>query len=91
MSFSEDMSQFINSDTPGYALASVGGVVMDTLFDPTYQEVFGAAGTHPMLILASSVATPEGTVVVIGAKTYIVAESILDDGFEKHIKLEDAA
>ncbi len=91
MSFSESMADFINPQTPGYALASVGGVVMDTLFDPTYKDVFSAAGTHPMLILASAVATPEGTVVVIGSKTYVVTESILDDGFEKHVKLEDAA
>lgn len=74
MAFTEDLADFINADTPGYVLATVGGVYVGGLFDEAYLDPFGVAGSQPALVCArASVSSAvQGTVVVLNAVNYTV-------------------
>jgi len=59
MAFSEDLTVFFNSDTPGYAqatFASLNGKTVDGLFDRPYGEAGGGftAGYVPTFICSES-------------------------------------
>lgn len=85
MAFTENAADFLNADTPGYVLATVGGATVGALFDNDSQSVgVGFAGmeaSKPSILCATGdVATAaHGTAVVIGAISYSVAE-IYPDG-----------
>lgn len=85
MAFAEDLAVFINADTPGYAQATVGGTVIDALFDnPTQDASLGFSGMearHPALICktADVTAATHGTTVVINSVSYTVG-NIHHDG-----------
>jgi hypothetical protein len=76
MAFTEDLSDFINDDTPGYVLATIGGVAVGGIFDNGYAESFDVDGTQPSLTCASAdVSTAvRGTAVVVNAVSYTVAD-----------------
>lgn len=81
MAFVENSSDFINDDTPGYVLATVGGVPVGGLFDDAYLDPLGMSGSQPALLCASAdVSTAiHGTAVVVDLVNYTVA-SIQPDG-----------
>lgn len=81
MAFVETLSDFINDDTPGYVLATVGGVSVGGIFDNAYTDPLGFAGSFPALTCASAdVSTAaQGTAVVVDGVSYTVA-AIKPDG-----------
>lgn len=86
MAFTEDPTVFINADTPGYVMATVGGMPdIGGLFDNETQSAsIGFSGMetlHPALTCVSAeVATAtHGTSVVINATTYTIG-NIHHDG-----------
>jgi hypothetical protein len=74
MAFTESTADFINDDTPGYVLASVGGVPVGGLFDDAYLDQLGISGSQPALVCASAdVSTAAfGTAVVVNSVSYTV-------------------
>lgn len=82
--FTETLSDFINPDTPGYAVASGfdehgGAVTIDVLFDsPGITSSLGASGmasSQPSVLMASAeVCTdPVGWALTVNAVDYVVA------------------
>jgi len=48
MAFAEDLTDFINDDTPGYVLVTFGGVEVGGLFDEPSAQAFGyVEGSKP--------------------------------------------
>ena len=75
MAFSEDLSAFINSDTPGYVSATVAGVVVDTLFDNGFVLAgMGVEGVDALLHVktADVPGVAHGAAVVANAVNYRV-------------------
>lgn len=74
MAFTENPADFINADTPGYVLATVGGVPVGGLFDDAYTDPFGMSGSQPTLVCASAdISTAaQGTAVVVDSVSYTV-------------------
>jgi hypothetical protein len=74
MAFTEDLADFINDDTPGYVLATVGGASVGGIFDNAYADPMGFGGSFPALTCASAdVSTAaQGTAVVVGGVNYTV-------------------
>jgi hypothetical protein len=96
MAFTEDSAVFINADTPGYVLATVGGVEVDALFDNGYAAALGIEGSAPSLTAASSSAVSSaahGTTVVVGGVSYTVTgvepDGTGDDGMTV-LRLQEA-
>jgi hypothetical protein len=81
MAFTEDLTDFINADTPGYFLATVGGASVGGIFDNGFAEIYGMDGAKPSLECASSDVTTavRGTAVVVDSVSYTIA-SIVPDG-----------
>lgn len=81
MAFTEDLDDFINADTPGYVLATIGGVSVGGLFDDAYLDPLGMSGSQSSLLCASAdVSTAvQGTAVVVNGINYTVG-SIQPDG-----------
>jgi len=81
MAFSENPADFINDDTPGYVLATVGGVSVGGIFDDNYTDALGFAASFPALTCATAdVATvAQGGTVVVPSGSYTVA-AIKPDG-----------
>lgn len=75
MPFTEDLAAFINADTPGYVLATVGGSSVAAIFDNGYADALGIAGSGPLLIAASSAVSSAalGTSVSVGGVSYTVS------------------
>lgn len=77
--FVEDLSIFINADTPGYTLAKVAGVDVDALFDNGYAlgnvGTSGMASSQPTLTMATALApaNPVGASVVVNLVGYLCA------------------
>ena len=74
MSFSEELADFINPDTPGYVLATVDGASVPALFDKLYAVGMDIAGNAPLLTAISSAVSSAalGTAVVVGGVSYTV-------------------
>lgn len=72
MPFSENLNEFINSDTPGYVLATINGTPTDALFDNAYLEDMHVASREPFIhvVEADVLSVPVGATVVIGATNY---------------------
>jgi hypothetical protein len=81
MPFTENLAVFINADTPGYVLATVGGVSVAALFDNEYAAAFDIDGSGPALTVASASvpSAAQGDAVVVGGVSYTVA-AIRPDG-----------
>ena len=76
MAFVEHLSAFINADTPGYALATVGADSVEGIFDSAYGEGLGmVAGYVPVFICASDDVSSiaEGQAITISATAFTVA------------------
>ena len=82
MPFSENLSEFINSDTPGYVQAIINGTPVDALFDNAYLENQNVAMREPILHVkeADLLSTPVGASVVIGAVNYKLIQPYESDG-----------
>lgn len=82
MAFVEDMSDFINPETPGYVVATVGGQNLEALKDAPYMQAeIGAAGfaaRERLLYAADSSLTAlsvaVNTSIVVDGVTYKVAD-----------------
>lgn len=75
MSFSENMADFINSDTPGYLLATVGGSSVGALFDNGFASALDIAGSGPRITLptASAPSAALGDAVTVSGVSYTIA------------------
>jgi len=75
MAFTENPADFINADTPGYVLASVGGVQVGGIYDDNYLDQFDISNNTPALLvsLANAGTSVRGTTVIVPAGTYTVA------------------
>lgn len=81
MAFTENFSNFINPDTPGYVLAVILGNEIEAIFDKNYQASFEMNGNNPVMYVADSDlgAAEQGTSVVINSANYTIA-NIEPDG-----------
>jgi hypothetical protein len=82
MPFTEDFSDFINQDTPGYVeLSLLGNDDVPAIFDKNYQGSFDMNGSEPVLHIAESNlgAAEQGTPLVIVGDNYKIA-NIEPDG-----------
>lgn len=94
MAFTEDAGVFINADTPGYVLATIGGVETAALFDNGFASGFDIAGSAPTLTAASSssavTSAVHGTTVVVDGVSYTVAGIEPDGAAFTVLKLQEA-
>lgn len=74
MAFTEDLAVFINADTPGYVLATVGGVGVGALFDNGFSSAFDIAGSGPRITLpaASAPSAALGDAVTVSGVSYTI-------------------
>lgn len=49
MAFAEDLSVFVNTDTPGWAACVVNSLAVTGLFDSFYDDPLGIATSQPVL------------------------------------------
>lgn len=82
MAFSEDLSIFINPDTPGYAQAVIGEKTIVGLFDNGYMGVDLVGSSDPSLLCMDTdiVGVADGTSIVVNNVTYTVAGAPEPDG-----------
>ena len=82
MAFSEDLSIFINTDTPGYANAIIGVNTIVGLFDNGYRGFELVGSSDPTLLCADDdiVGVADGTSIVVNGVTYTVAGAPEPDG-----------
>lgn len=83
MTFAEDLSLFINTDTPGYVSATIGAATITGLFDNGYADLNGMiGGSHPTLLCISAdiPSVVNGTALTINATAYTVAGTPQPDG-----------
>ena len=84
MPFTEDLSDFINDDTPGYVSADIVGIgEVGGIFGDDYSEFNGmVAGSKPTLLCISSEITTvvNGTTLIINGVNYTVAGAPQPDG-----------
>ena len=75
MAFTEDLSVYFNSDTPGYLLATVGGASVGALFDNGYASALDIAGSGPRITLptASASSAALGDALTAGGVSYTIA------------------
>ena len=75
MSFTENLADFIHSDTPGYVVATVGGSSVGALFDNGFSSAFDIAGSGPRITLPTSSAPSAalGDAVTVSGVSYTVA------------------
>lgn len=76
MAFTENLSDFINPETPGYVVATILGESVGGLFDRYYIDQFGTASSNPtVLVKAAEVpGIAINDAVAIGGVDFIVAE-----------------
>jgi hypothetical protein len=81
VAFTENFSDFINPDTPGYVVASILGNSVEAVFDRAFQQSFEMNGSNPVLYVAESDlgAAEQGSAVVISSVNYTIA-NIEPDG-----------
>jgi hypothetical protein len=81
MPFIENLSDFINPDTPGYVLAQIGGNDVDALFDNGFLQIDVVNGSEPALVVKSAdvVGVTRSTAVVANAVSYTI-KNIEPDG-----------
>ena len=82
MSFSENLDEFINPNTPGYVLAIINGGPVNALFDNAYMEDYNVATRNPFIHVKESdvLTTPVGATVLIGATNYKTVAPFESDG-----------
>ena len=83
MPFEEDLSDFINDDTPGYASVTIDVDTVGGLFDNGYGEFGGVVGgSNPSLLCISSEvsAVVNGTALTVNGAGYIVSGLPQPDG-----------
>ncbi len=83
MPFEEDLSVFINDDTPGYASVTIGVDTIGGLFDNGYGEFGGVVGgSNPSLLCISSEASAvvNGSALTVNGVNYIVSGAPQPDG-----------
>jgi len=84
MPFTEDLSDFINDDTPGYVSADIVGIgEVGGIFSDDYGELNGMiAGSNPALLCISSeiAVVVNGTALSIDGVGYTVAGAPQPDG-----------
>lgn len=82
MAFSEDLSVFINTDTPGYVDAMIGSATVVGLFDNGYTGIDMVGSSDPTLLcMAADIpAVADGTTVTINGISYRVAGAPEPDG-----------
>jgi len=84
MPFTEDLSDFINDDTPGYVDANITGIgIVGGIFGDDYGEFNGmVAGSKPTLLCISSEITTvvNGAALTIDGVDYTVAGAPQPDG-----------
>lgn len=76
MAFVEHLSTFINADTPGYAVATIGAASVEGIFDSAYGESLGMVGGYvPVFICASADVSSiaEEQAITISATNFKVA------------------
>jgi hypothetical protein len=76
MPFIEHLSTFINADTPGYAMATIGAASVAGIFDSAYGETMGLVGGYvPVFICASADVSgiAEEQAITISATNFKVA------------------
>lgn len=76
MPFTEDLAVFINADTPGYTLATIGTGTVSGLFDNAYVDSFGVTNSEKTFTcrVAEVPGLVTGNAVTIAATSYTVAE-----------------
>jgi len=84
MAFTEDLTDFINDDTPGYVSADIAGIgVVGGILIDEYGE-FGSvvAGNKPVLLCISAEvsAAENGTALVINSVNYTISGAPQPDG-----------
>jgi hypothetical protein len=81
MPFTENFTDFINPDTPGYVVATILGETVPGVFDKTHQLSFDMNGTEPVLYVEEEniSAAEQETLVVIGGVNYTIG-NIEPDG-----------
>lgn len=82
MTFSEDHSIFINTDTPGYVNAVIGNDQVTGLFDNGYTGIELVGSSDPTLLcVAADIPTiADGVAVTINGTAYKVAGAPEPDG-----------
>lgn len=76
MAFTEDLSDFINPDTPGYVVAIILGEPVGGLYDRFYIDEYGVASSNPTLLVktADVPAIALNTIVDIASVNFKVCE-----------------
>lgn len=98
MAFAETLSDFINTDTPGYGVAVIGGVSGTCLFDDAYIDPLGISSSAPAIHIiaddfaAASPALAYGSSITVDSVAYTVT-GIEPDGHGgiTVLRLQDAA
>lgn len=86
MAFTEDISAFINHDTPGYAVATIGVNAVDGVFGSEYAEAFGViGGSSPVFVCASAdvAGIVEGQSLTIAGVAFTLAADPVHDSILK--------
>lgn len=82
MAFTENLSDFINPDTPGYVVATILGQAVGGLYDRYYVDEYGVASSNPTL-LVKAVEVPTiavNSALSIASVNFIVSEPPQPDG-----------
>lgn len=82
MAFTEDFADFINSDTPGYQVATVGGNSLAGIFVDEYAKaqagMAGMSGSEQVFYTTdagiTSAGVTIGSTVTIASTAYVVSE-----------------
>lgn len=82
MAFTETLSDFINTDTPGNVACVLGGASFVGLWDDAYADAIGIGGSRPSVIAdAGDVASASiGDSITVAGAAYTIA-AIKPDGF----------
>lgn len=88
---SADQALFFDAALPGYALSTINGAPVDSLFRGPYAEVFGSvSGYQPSILIsadnAAATAAAKGMTVAVRAISYVVA-SIESDQTTGNVRL----
>ena len=90
MPFAEDLTVFLNTADFAEAATYNGATAVKVIFDASYLESLGIAGTNPVALgLSSHFAAPAGKTLLIGATTYTIRNTRpVDDGAFVLLELE---
>lgn len=83
MAFTEDLSDFINDDTPGYVRVTFGGAEVGGLFNEPSAQAFGyVEGGKPTFTCKTSdvPGIKRGDAVTINSTAYVVGGAPRPDG-----------